>query len=318
MQEEAPAAPAGFTIADVCREYLNYAKANSSRETLILRTRFLLDFCNGTTKSGKRVHKGYGNLPADQLIGLHVKQWLDAHQWTGSRRMAYQALRRAFHYGQELGMIPEGNTLRYKVGPVRKRKAYFDPATEEAMYATANHALADAIRALIRTGCRPGEVARLERRHIGEEEVEKDGRKVRCMVWRFPPDEHKTGKLTGKARVVYVCSEIAALVKERIKRQSGKHIFLNGRGEPWTSGSLKDAFTHLRRQLAKKGIKLEKDQTLYACRHTFAKRQLGKTTMTTHVLAAQMGNSPQIAWEHYGKDWETKEENTAALLTGID
>ncbi len=138
------------------------------------------------------------------------------------------------------------------------------------------------------------------------------------MVWRFPPNEHKTGSVTGKDRVIYVCSEIAALVKERIKRQSGKHIFLNGRGEPWTSSSLKDAFTRLRRQLDKKGIKLEKDQTLYACRHTFAKRQLGKPTMTTHVLAAQMGNSPQIAWEHYGKDWETKEENTAALLTGID
>ncbi len=139
-EEEAPAAPAGFTVADVCREYLNDAKAHSSRETLVLRTRFLLDFCNGTTKSGRRVHKGYGNLPADQLIGLHVKQWLDAHKWAGSRRMAYQAVRRAFHYGQELGMIPAGNTLRYKVGSVRKRKAYFDSATEETMYATANHA----------------------------------------------------------------------------------------------------------------------------------------------------------------------------------
>jgi integrase len=298
-----------YTVRDICREYLKEAKERSSKETLTLRRRFLVDFCEGKTESGKRVHKGYGDVPVDELIGLHIKRWLEAHNWNGSRRMAYQAVRRAFHYGKELGMVPESKTLSFKAGSVRKRKAYFDKATEETIYATANRALADVIRALIGTGCRPGEVARLETRHIEE----RDGR----MVWRFAPSEHKTGSKTQRDRVVRVCSEIATLVKHRIKWQTGNRVFLNSKGKPWTSSSLKDAFTRLRKRLIKKGIKLGPDQTLYACRHTYAKRQLGKG-VTTEVLAAQMGNSRQIAWEHYGKDWDRENDNSLILWSGID
>ena len=203
----------GFTVREVCREYLKEAKAKASPQTYTLRKRLLYDFCEGK----KGIHKGYGNLPIADLIGLHVKQWLDAHKWNGSRRMAYQAVRRAFHYGKELGMVPESKTLSFKAGSVRKRKAYFDKAIEETIYATANRALADVIRALINTGCRPGELAQLEKRHIEDN----NGR----MVWRFAPTEHKTGSKTGRDRVVRVPSEIATLVKHRIKWQSGKRTF---------------------------------------------------------------------------------------------
>ena len=299
----------GFTIRDVCREYLNDAKRNWSKATYVLRKRYLWDFCEGKTESGKRIHKGYGNLPANELIGLHVKQWLDSHNWEGSRRMAYQAVRRAIHYGMELGMVKENPIKGFKVGPVRKRQAYFTKEVEQVIYKTANRALADVIRAMIETGCRPGEVARLEKRHIEE----KDGR----MFWRFPPTEHKTGSTTKRDRVVPVSSEIAALVKHRIKWQKGNRIFLNSKGKPWTPTGTKNAFARLRKQLAKKGVKLDKDQTLYCSRHTFAKRQLGKG-VPTNVLAAQMGNSPQICWEHYGKNWDEQADNTAILWSGID
>ena len=295
----------GFTVREVCREYLKEAKAKASPQTYTLRKRLLYDFCEGK----KGIHKGYGNLPIADLIGLHVKQWLDAHKWNGSRRMAYQAVRRAFHYGKELGMVPESKTLSFKAGSVRKRKAYFDKAIEETIYATANRALADVIRALINTGCRPGELAQLEKRHIEDN----NGR----MVWRFAPTEHKTGSKTGRDRVVRVPSEIATLVKHRIKWQSGKRIFLNSLGKPWTSSSLKDAFTRLRKRLDKKGVKLGPDQTLYACRHTYAKRQLGKG-VGIEVLAAQMGNSRQVAWDHYGKDWDRQSDNSEILWSGID
>jgi integrase len=106
------------------------------------------------------------------------------------------------------------------------------------------------------------------------------------------------------------------LVKHRIKWQTGNRIFLNSLGKPWTASSLTDAFTRLRKRLAKKGIKLEQDQTLYCARHTYAKRQLGKG-VGIEVLAAQMGNSRQVAWDHYGKDWDRQADNSEILWSGI-
>ncbi len=307
MASTVPAGPVvqDFTIREVCREYLKEAKVKSSQQTYLLRRRLLFDFCEG--KEG--VHKGVGNLSVSDLIGLRVKQWLDAHNWNGSRRMAYQAVRRAFHYGKELGMIPDGQTLSLKAGVSRKRKAYFDKETEEKLCSVANRAMADVIRALICTGCRPGELARLEKRHISEV----DGR----MIWRFAPEEHKTGRKTGRDRVIRVPSEIANLVRHRLKWQSGSRVFLNSLSKPWTAESLKDAFTRLRRRLAKVGSALGPDQTLYACRHTYAKRQLGRG-VGIEVLAAQMGNSRQVAWDHYGKDWDQQNDNADILWSGLD
>ncbi len=44
----------GYTVREVCREYLKEAKAKNSPETHRLRKRFLYDFCEGK----KGVHKG--------------------------------------------------------------------------------------------------------------------------------------------------------------------------------------------------------------------------------------------------------------------
>jgi hypothetical protein len=129
---------ATYTVREVCREYLKEAKGQSA-QTYTLRKRFLYDFCEGK----KGVHKGYGNLPINELIGLHVKEWLDAHNWHGCRRMAYQAVRRAIHYGMALGMVKENPIKGFKADPVRCRQAYFSKEVEQAIYSTASRALAD-------------------------------------------------------------------------------------------------------------------------------------------------------------------------------
>lgn len=304
IEKPKPRDTSGYTVWDVCTEYLKEVEAKDAPETLAMRSRLLRDFCAGG--EGRR---GCGDLLVTDLIGLHVKQWLDAHQWTGTRRMAQQAVRRAYNYGKELGMVPADGRLGFKTERNRCRRAYFDKVLEEALYTHATPALADVIRAMIGTGCRPGEIARLEKRHIEYREGK--------MLWRFPPTEHKTGKKTQRDRVVPVGAEIASLVDRRLERQQGNRVFLGIHGEPWTPDKLKDAFTYLRGKLTAAGIKLDKDQTLYACRHTYAKRQLGKG-ISTNVLAAQMGNSPQIAWEHYGRDWDKQADNSDILWSGVD
>ena len=315
----------GLTVREACREYLAAAaklvgtsgKTGITQETYGIRKGYLVDFCEGVSKSGKRIHKGYGDLSVAELNRSHIKAWLDAHNWNGSKRIAYQSIRRAIQWRVDEYKATENPIKGFKFSePTHKRLAYFTTEVEQAIYDTANRSLADVVRAMIRTGSRPGEVARLEKQHIKE----RDGR----MIWQFSKQEHKTGRKTERERAVYVCSEIAALVKERTSRQTGDRVFLNSRGRPWTSLSLKIAFCALRKRLVKKGVwvdekgvELNEDHTIYAARHTYAKRQLAKG-VSIEVLAGQMGNSPKVAWEHYGKTWTDQSELTPILWTGID
>jgi integrase len=294
------------TVEYICLRYLKLAEKETPGQTYTLRKRLLMDFCTGKTASGKRIHKGYGSLPVADLIGNDIQEWFDAHSWTGTRRMAFQAIRRAILRCKKLGLVKENPIKGFVVDPAHARDAFFDDTTIAAIEATASPALADFVRALIATGARPGEVARLEKRHVEMD----DGK----MSWRFPPTEHKTGKKTGKDRVIPVNAAIADLVRGK----TGKGpIFRNTKGGIWTPTGLKTAFARLRKQLAKKGIKLSKDQTMYAARHTFAQRQIAKG-VSQNILAEQMGNSPDICWKHYGRLWASRKENQAALRTGID
>ena len=94
-----PASVTGLTIREVCREHLKEAKDEAARgkvssETYGIREVYSVDFCEGVSRGGRRVHKGFGDLAVSELNRSHVKVWLDSHRWNGSRRIAYQSLRR--------------------------------------------------------------------------------------------------------------------------------------------------------------------------------------------------------------------------------
>jgi len=288
----------GYTVKDVCLLYLKDAKKTGAKATYDLRRRLLEDFC-----------KGYGSLPVVKLIGLHVKEWLDSHPgWNGSRRIAVQAIRRAIFYCKGLGVLTVNPIAGFKAGTVGKRQAYFSEVEEAAIYQHAPKALGELVRVMIRTGARPGEAARLEFRHVEETPA--------GQLWRFPPDEHKTGHQTGQDRVIPVPTDIAELIRGKRRYRHGK-VFRNGRGEPWSATGMKSAFFRLRKKLAKKGVKLEKDNTLYACRHTYAKRAIAKG-ITVEKLAARMGNSPAVCWSHYGRDWDKQKDSAPVLFEGLN
>ena len=117
--------------------------------------------------------------------------------------------------------------------------------------------------------------------------------------------------------VIPVPSEIAQLVRTKIKRHPKGTLFRNQRGGSWTVTGMKTSFLRLRKKLATKGIKLERDNTLYACRHTYAKRSIAKG-ITVEKLAARMGNSPAVCWDHYAKDWERQKDNAPVLFEGLN
>src|SRR5262249_14166652 len=156
----------------------------------------LYDFCTGLPsrfrdkENGKTppiptqddyVHRGYGRMPISEFKPLHIDQWLHAHEtWKGGKRTRVQAVKRAFNYGVESGLIPANPIKGKRLSKQNARVTYLTPEQETALLNEANEAFAIAIKVCIRTGSRPGcEFGKLTARHVTDH-----GDK---MEWRFGP-----------------------------------------------------------------------------------------------------------------------------------
>ena len=216
-------------------------------------------------KPSERIHPGFGSLAVSELNPLHIDQWIAAHSgWSGSRRSAIQAVKRAFNFAVSRGAISRNPIRGYKTAKANARLTYITPEQEAAMYAEANPTLAVAIKVCIRTGARYGcEFARLTARHV---EITERG-----MVWRFSASEAKT----RKPRLIYIRDpEIITIVNERMERYPSGTLFRNEIGGAFDQHSLGRGFLRLKHRLADLGVILDPQCCMYSCRHTFAKRVL--------------------------------------------
>jgi integrase len=304
------------TVLEVCQAYLADLKVNGAAKTHHDRADTLFDFCFGIppqfrTKGDKpqqpltparreaiaelRIHDGYGNSRVLGLLPLDITHWLNVHKtWSPSgRRVRIQAVKRAFNFAVEQGMIPHNPIRGFKVPRSKGRVTQISPEQEQAICKYANPALTLAIRICIRTGARFGtEFVPLTRKHV----VDHGDR----MEWQFAAAEIKT----RKKRVIRITDpEIIEIVRRQIKLHPNDRLFRDHHDNPWDKRNLSQRFRFLKKRLAKKGIELDDDCCMYSCRHTFAKRTLqgywtGKPT-NIETLAKLMGNSPQVCREHY-------------------
>jgi integrase len=83
-----------------------------------------------------------------------------------------------------------------------------------------NDCFCDFLQAMWFTGARPGEIAKIEARHL-------EG-----GLWRLDPTEHKTGRVTGKDRVIGVCDELYEIVDRLTALHPTGPIFRNSQGRP--------------------------------------------------------------------------------------
>ena len=194
------------TVLQVCTAYLDKVKDSGAAGTHDSRQRTLFDFCFGlpsrfidnpkkikpTPKptNADYIHKGYGTLRVSDLRPFHLDKWLQAHpDWRGGRRTKIQAVKRALNYAVEAGLIESNPIKGYKTPKQNARVTYITPEQETALVATANPALAMAIKVCIRTGARPGcEFARLTSQHVTDH-----GDK---MEWTFQADREQNPHCT--------------------------------------------------------------------------------------------------------------------------
>lgn len=125
------------------------------------------------------------------------------------------------------------------------------------------------------------------------------------MMWRVYATK------TKKTRKIPVRPEVAGLVRKLMKsapRGSGIPLFRNTEGKPWKRMTGVVRFLSLKKKLGWDQDPEKSKFSSYSCRHTFAHRMLsgywsGGVGCSIETLAELIGDTPKVAFDHYGKEW---------------
>jgi integrase len=143
--------------------------------------------------------------------------------------------------------------------------------------------------ALEATGARPGELANARVRDwhddVGAVVYYKDDKR------REDEFRHKTGD--KKDRFIHFTGEALTIVRELVKgKKPGDLIFPNRKGVQYTPSMISKVVRLLAIRAGVPGL------VPYTYRHTYATRWLTRGG-NIHLLAAQLGNTPDTIWKHY-------------------
>jgi integrase len=171
-------------------------------------------------------------------------------------------------------------------------------AEEAAILSATDECFRDFLFAAICTGLRPFcELARLTADHVEET--------PRGMMWRVYSSK------TKKTRKIPIRPEIAELTRRLLRKApkgSGIAIFRNSQGNAWKPVTGRWRFTKIRVRLGWDRDPVRRRYSCYSCRHTFAHRMLsgywnGGTGCSIETLAELIGDTPKVAFDHYGREW---------------
>lgn len=233
----------------LCDLFLDHSKAHHEPDTFRLYKHFLQRFC-----------KSYGRSPAADIKPLHVTRWLDQHpKWKASRRHAALAVKRAFTWADKQGILSPSPLRTLEVDPNNRRTRVLTPDEQREIFAAIKDVqFRNFVRAMIETGCRPGEVARVTAAEVDLE----------LGVWVLV--KHKTAKKTKKPRVIYLTPAMVELSRTLIAAYPEGPIFRGPRGaRPFTRNGVRCRFRRLREKLPHL-----KHFVAYSARHSYATHAL--------------------------------------------
>ena len=297
-----------WTVAKVCSEYLGYCQRGAAAGTLSRRcpgdvARYLNRFCSYC-----------GALPVAELRKGHVSMWLESRPtWRSSAtcRSAMSTVMAAFNYAQEMHDVT--NPLKgLKRPPLQPRLHSLSPEEEQAVYRAAGKYFRDFLLAAIHTGLRPFcELAQLKAEDVEETE--------RGMMWRVYSSK------TKKTRKIPVRPEVAKVTRRLMTtaaKGTGLPLFRNGRGNRWRKDAGVSQFQRIKKRLGWDKDPIRSKYSCYSCRHTFAHRMLsgywnGGAGCSIETLAELIGNTPKVAFDHYGREWGQHYQEPLWAAVGI-
>lgn len=283
-----------WIVARVCSEYLLYCERGFATGTISRSHRdnsslWLNDLCGHC-----------GALPVAQLKKGHVQSWIDRYEtWKSpaTRGGVISVILAAFNRAEDLFGIP--NPLKgLKKPKAEPRLASFTPDEEQTLHDNLEPNFHSFLFAAIHTGLRPFcELAKLTGDDVEET--------PRGMMWRVYSSKAK------KTRKIPVRPEVATLTRELMKtapRGSQRPIFRNTKGDPWQRMTGVVRFLTLKKKLGWDQDPVKGRYSCYTCRHTFVHRMLsGYWTegigCSIETLAELIGDTPKVAFEHYGREW---------------
>ncbi len=291
---ETPGSGGEWIVARVCSKYLEYCERGVIKGSISQGHRdnskaWLNDLCEYC-----------GALPVVQLKKGHVQEWIEKHEsWRSpaTHRSVIAIVLAAFNRAEEMFGIP--NPIKGLKKPKSEpRLGSITPEEEQALYGATESCFGNFLFAAIQTGLRPFcELARLTADEVEESE--------RGMMWRIYSSKNK------KIRKIPVRPEVAELTRTLMKTApsgSGKPIFRNTQGNPWKRMTGVVRFIALKQKLGWKQDPVKGQYSCYTCRHTFVHRMLsGYWTdgvgCSIETLAELIGDTPKVAFEHYGREW---------------
>lgn len=289
-----PGSRGPWLVARVCSEYLQYCERGMANGTISRShrdntTAWLNDLCSYC-----------GALSVSELKKGHVQTWIDKHEsWRSpaTRGGVISVVKAAFNRAEELFGVPSPlkGLRKPKTEP---RLASFTPEEEKTLYENLEPCFQNFLFAAIHTGLRPfSELAKLTADDVEET--------PRGMMWRVYASK------TKKTRKIPVRPEIADLTRQLMKtapKGSTLPIFRNTKGKLWKRMTGVVRFIGLKKKVGWDQDARKGSFSCYTCRHTYVHRMLsGYWTngvgCSIETLAELIGDTPKVAFEHYGREW---------------
>ncbi len=267
--------PDKILTAVLCDVFLQHSEKHHCNDTFINYRHFLQSFC-----------VSYGRLPACELKPFHVTRWLDANpSWTGGRRHAVIAVKRAFSWAEEQGILTPNPVKGVKADGVKKRTRVLTPEEQQQILDTIrDKPFKRFFKALLATGCRPSEVARVTAANVNLE----------LGVWVF--EQHKTAKKVHKPRVIYLTPEMVELSRELMAANPEGPLFRGPRlNRPISRNAIRIRFRRLRAKLPHLA-----HFVAYNARHSYATAALVNGVGVAQVAELLGHTSTEMVSSTYG------------------
>ncbi|MEX1223233.1 MAG: tyrosine-type recombinase/integrase [Pirellulales bacterium] len=283
-----------WLVARVCSDYIQYCdrglnNGSISKSHYDNTVRWLNDLCSHC-----------GAMKVVELKKGHVTTWVESHKsWhsTETHRGVISIVQAAFNRAEEMFGI--ANPLKGMKKPAPKpRLQSINPEDEQVLYDATEPCFRNFLFAALHTGLRPY----CELATITADDVEEADR---GMMWRVYSSK------TKKTRKIPIRPEVAEIARKLMKsapRGSGTPLFRNTQGRPWKRMTGVVRFLGLKAKLGWDKDPIKSKYSSYTCRHTFAHRMLsgywtGGVGCSIETLAELMGDTPKVAFDHYGKEW---------------
>jgi integrase len=272
--DKPPPGRAGVTTRRLCDSYLTRTREQKEERSHDVQVLHLKAFC------GALGHRDPGTLKVHE-----VEEWLEKQDtWAASTRALFiTVIKAVFNWATDQGYLDSNPIKKLKRRKTGRRNRMLTAEEREGIKGDVSEDFCDFLMVLEMTGCRPfSEAARLTAADI-------DFEKGRAVLVK-----HKTGKKTGRPRIIYFPPPLLARLKELAERHPAGPLLRNRLGLPWTADTAGKYVKRVCKRLGIVGV------TSYVLRHSWISAALVKG-IPVEVVAELAGNSPRVIHANYSQ-----------------